>query len=356
MNRLVGTLAPTIGLLAWVLATPASVSAQESHDSMIMNNPPMDHTAMDSTVMGGMEMDSTAMGGMDMDHAGGMDMDHAGGMVMGGMSMDDMDDNASRMVHAVHMAGQQSELSELVMKYMLLVALDIDREANLIRLSETRDMFEQVQRGLHNGDSGLGLHAISNDDVLASIELVDKEWADMAPIIQHCLDAGHVTPEWLRSLLSAKPRLETELSSMADKVKYFTIGGSYHSILTTTTNAAQGQLALLGQMTNQYLLIAYDKDEEAHRARLQQSYTQFDRVLMGLIEGDANMQILAAPTPELRDRYAEISRMWRGYQALLAHATMTGRTDSQSIRLVTAQVSELAGALEDAVVEYHRLF
>ncbi len=313
-----------------------------------MNDAQMDGMAMgdsrmDSMAMGDSRMDSMAMGDSRMD-----------GMAMGGMAMDDMA-GAPQIVHAVHMARQQSERAETLMTYILLVALEADREANLIRLRATRDMFEQIQRGLRDGDGRLGLHAPSNTDVLGSIYVVDGEWARIAPIIQRCLESGHVTPEQVRSLVLLKPRLATELENMADRIGYFVLGGSGHSILSTTINVAQSQLALLGQMTNQYLLIAYGQNEEMHWIALQQSYAQFDRALTGLIDGDADLQVLAAPTLHLRDRYAEVSSMWQDFRALLERATETGLTDIRSIMQVTSQVSPLAEALEDAVGQYHLL-
>jgi hypothetical protein len=80
------------------------------------------------------------------------------------------------MAKTINLAGKQRMLTQKMTKELLLVANDIDVDANKGNIKKTADLFENTLNDLIAGTD--------NSDITAQLEVVKKLWADYAPIIK----------------------------------------------------------------------------------------------------------------------------------------------------------------------------
>ena len=78
--------------------------------------------------------------------------------------------------HQLHMAGRQAMLTQKMSKELLLVALDVDRQRNLVSLRTSRHMFDETLEGLRYGNETLMLMKTTQEPVLDQLTRVDHIW------------------------------------------------------------------------------------------------------------------------------------------------------------------------------------
>jgi hypothetical protein len=90
----------------------------------------------------------------------------------------------------LNLSGKQRMLSQKMSKEAMLVALDINKAANLKSLKATASLFDKTLKGLRNGDKDLRLPKTSKRRILKQLGKVDKIWAKFNGIIQGVLSSG----------------------------------------------------------------------------------------------------------------------------------------------------------------------
>jgi len=88
-----------------------------------------------------------------------------------------------RMASVINHAGRQRMLTQKMTKELLLVAHGIMPEVNTAYLKKTVFKFEQVLRGLLDGNGELGLQGTKDEAIRAQLETVSKLWVDYKPIL-----------------------------------------------------------------------------------------------------------------------------------------------------------------------------
>lgn len=209
------------------------------------------------------------------------------------------------------LAGAEIAITQQMAKDALLVALDINREQALRSLDASRARFDRVLTGLREGDSMLGLSPASNPELIAEIDRAEGLWSQMDSEIRAGFAAGAFAPDRVIRIAGVSMPLLEAMESVAEVHAEENPNGQLFSMLVVAIDLSNRQRILAEQMTKELLLVAHGRNVEMHRSLLRQVAIQFDETLDGLIHGDLDLLLLPAPTDAIKERLAEVERIWQ---------------------------------------------
>ncbi len=232
-------------------------------------------------------------------------------MALTGWQGDALAKSKGNFERAVTMAGLQRTLAQQIGKEAVLVALDVDKENNLKRLAASHEMFVRITKGLRSGDAELGLTAITDAELLRHISRVDQIWTSVDQLLTNGLTTGNMSAEEV----VAVAELSEPLYSVVDElVKVLRLEAQKNMIVFSINllaiDYATRQSMLSQKLAKEFLLVAYGHSVEKNRKALARSSSHFDRVLKGLLEGDLQLRLRQAPTPEIRIELQKAMQIW----------------------------------------------
>lgn len=225
----------------------------------------------------------------------------------------------------------QLMLTQKMSKEALLVGLDIDRNANMQRLKASRELFARRLKGLRNGDVDLGLPATTNPEVLQAMAKAEALWPTLDAVISAGIASGTLSADQVGTIGDANLAL---LGAMTEAVHAYEeeVGGLLSSVLGVAIDLSSHQRVLTQEITKEALLVAYGGSRAAvHRKHLSEAIEHFEQSLKGLINGSPDLQVLAAPTPEIRAQLRKVERLWEDFLPLLGNVAQGGEAARDAI-------------------------
>lgn len=256
---------------------------------------------------------------------------------------------------SINLAGRQRMLVEQMTAQSVLIAMGIDRDQNIRGLSAAREMFGHTHAALRDGDHELGLPETSQPDVLEALDRVADHWSDFDAVIGDIIASSTVTDEQVKQLTNLNPRLIQATERMVDSYELNARGGQGHTILSLTINVSARQHMLSVRMLRQASLIAYGYRVEQYRAELAQTHEQFHRTLSGLIRGDAELRLIAAPTPEIAAELEKVQRIWHRITPIIESTVAGNAMGPDPISEVARYTTRMGGPLNVAILMYENL-
>lgn len=255
---------------------------------------------------------------------------------------------------AINAADKQRMLNQKMSKEVLLVALGIDASGNLASLRRSHALFDRTLRALREGDANLGLKASESQDVQAGLDTVTSRWREMDPIIRGVLQSGQAAPERINAVVQVNPLLSKAMNEAVRAYSAEAATNDLNAALAMAINLS-GRLRMLSQkMSKEYLLIAYGHETERNRKNLGKSIALFERALVGLTDGDAELRILPAPSEEIDQQLSQIRRLWEDFAPLVKNVADGSIATQNAITIVARENLMLLKEADAAVLMYER--
>lgn len=258
-------------------------------------------------------------------------------------------DALSSADRSINLAGRQSLLIEQMTNGTMLAVLGIDRDQNVSGVRSSRDLFNSTLYGLRHGDAELGLSATTMPEVLAELARVEGLWPrydqTLQSIVTSLMNSADVTERHVRELSDVHASMIEAVDRAVDAYERYSLGGAFHSMRSSTLNGAGHLRSQSQMMLGQLLAIAYDDRGEQNRRLLGEAASDFDRTLIGLIEGDPELHLLAAPTAEIRAEIAKVQRLWTEVRPIVERVAAGGAVDTQTITTISRHTQRMIGPL-----------
>jgi len=219
---------------------------------------------------------------------------------------------------AINLAGKQRMLTQKMSKEIFLIAKGIDAEGNKANLKATADLFDKTLKGLINGDAELGLVKSGNDAVDAQLGKVSDLWTEFRKNVDAVL-GGDTAKEMLEKVATQNLPL---LDAMNRAVTLYERGvqSDLDPKMASVINHAGRQRMLSQKMTKELLLIGLGISPDLNKAYLKKTVFQFERVLKGLLDGDADLALDGAKDEAIRQQLEKVSKLWAEYKPILDKA------------------------------------
>ncbi len=238
----------------------------------------------------------------------------------------------------LNLSGKQRMLSQKMSKEIILIALEIDSEANLINLKKTSSLFDTTLAGLRNGSDELGLPPTSKKRILRQLDKIDRIWAEFHTVVTTILSDTHVGKEQVASIAEKSvPLLKAMNKAVGLYEKDAKKGGlKADPGLASTLNLSGKQRMLTQKMSKEFLLVAYAHQTEDNKLNLLETYSLFERTLKGLRDGNELLSLPGTKPQHIRDQLAVVEGLWAKFRPLMEYGT------NSSSKIPKEKVTEVA--------------
>ncbi|MEG3638939.1 type IV pili methyl-accepting chemotaxis transducer N-terminal domain-containing protein [Magnetococcus sp. PR-3] len=220
----------------------------------------------------------------------------------------------------LNLSGKQRMLTQKMSKEVMLIALDVDKAANLTNLKGTAALFDKTLKGLRDGDADLKLPPTNTKRIRRQLGKVEKIWGSFQPVIDAILASGSVSKEQI-DLISAQNL--PLLKQMNKGVKLYEKDASKAGMkadpgLAVTINLSGKQRMLTQKMSKEFLLAAYGHDTENNKLNLLETYSLFERTLKGLLDGDSTLDLPGTKSETIRTQLGVVNGLWTSFKPIVA--------------------------------------
>ena len=244
----------------------------------------------------------------------------------------------------INLAGKQRMLTQKMAKESMLVALGVEKAANLSNLKGTRDLFDKTLKGLQSGDETLGLSPVKKPKIQKQLGKVSGLWTAYDAAISGVVSSGGATDAQIATIASQNLPVLKEMNRAVKFYESEASGGKMNPALAVAINLAGKQRMLTQKMSKEFFLVAKGVDVEANKASLAKTVGLFDKTLTGLIDGDATMGLSPAPTPEIKAQLGVVKGLWAEFKPAIE-----GATDEANIATVASKNLPLLKEMNKAV-------
>lgn len=239
----------------------------------------------------------------------------------------------------LNLSGKQRMLTQKMSKEVMLIALNEDKATNLKNLKNTSALFDKTLKGLRDGDGDLGLPITSSSRILRQLDKIDKIWVDFHPVIKDILKSQSVSKEQVQVIATNNlPLLKQMNKAVGLYEKDAKKGGLKASPgLAATINLSGKQRMLTQKMSKEFLLVAYGYQIEDNKLSLLETYSLFEKTLIGLKDGDENLGLPGTKAQHIRDQLDTVTGLWINFKPIVAYAA-----DHKTTNVSSGKITELA--------------
>ncbi len=258
----------------------------------------------------------------------------------------------------INLAGKQRMLTQKMSKEVMLIALSVDKQQNLVNLGKTSSLFDKTLKGLKNGDSDLGLPAIASKRTLRQLDKIDKLWTEFYPHIKHIISEKNVGDEQLTAIAAQNLPLLKEMNKAvgAYEKEAAKSGIAAAEGFAATINLSGKQRMLTQKMSKEFLMIAHGYEPQSNRLNLLETYTLFERTLVGLEKGDSTLGLPATNNDAINAQLKVVDELWKQAKPVFSNASKEGVTPTpDEVQLVATLNLPLLKEMNKAVGMYEKL-
>ncbi|MCG8485916.1 MAG: type IV pili methyl-accepting chemotaxis transducer N-terminal domain-containing protein [Chromatiales bacterium] len=224
---------------------------------------------------------------------------------------------ASEYAVVINLSGRQRMLTQKMSKEMLLIANNIDAEANRANLEKTAKLFDTTLAGLRDGNAEMGLPATEGKVTLRQLAKINKLWDEFNMVVTEVVKGGSVDIAKVAELnLPLLKNMNTAVRLYEKEAKKVT-GKSAGVVI----NLAGKQRMLTQKMSKEMSLVALNHDAENNKTNLRSTASLFDRTLKGLLDGDNDLELPGTKDQAIRAQLTVVADLWKGFKPLVERAS-----------------------------------
>lgn len=257
--------------------------------------------------------------------------------------------------HALVQIDEMATQVQRITSSLLLVGLDIDAEINLDRAQKSLTFVDRMVQVARNGDPAMMLEVPSDAKLLAKIEVVEQLWGQFRPTLERIIQTKKLQPEDIAFMAQNDLAMVKGVLAMEEEFIRVLGQASLASILVFTAQQSEHMLFMVEEMATNMLLITYGYEIEANKQKLAEDLALFQATLTGLIHGNPEKRLIAAPNENIRAQLDKVQILWDGFLPTLK-ATIGGAVPhGEVLRTMVPRIETLYEEMETAVAFYDQL-
>ena len=239
----------------------------------------------------------------------------------------------------LNLSGKQRMLTQKMSKEVTLIALNVDKEANLKNLAATSSLFDKTLKGLRDGDASLGLPATETKRILKQLKKVSAIWSEFYPVVQKIIDSQDVSEGQMKTIAGQNLPLLKQMNKAVGLYEKQAKKSGLEAApgLAATINLSGKQRMLTQKMSKEYFLIALGHETEDNKLNLLETYSLFDRTLTGLRDGDDTLGLPGTNEQSILDQLKVVETLWADFKPLVEAGA-----DHKTKSLSAEQIKQIA--------------
>ncbi len=244
----------------------------------------------------------------------------------------------------LHFSGKQRMLTQKMSKEILFIAQNINVEENKRNLYKSARLFSFTLKGLLNGEKKLHLVKSINPSIIQQLNIVTKLWEQFHKNIELVL-AANMSITLLKDVANQNMPL---LLAMDKAVKLYEQDSSFtlEASRARVLNLSGRQRMLTQKITKELLLVINGIAPKENKALLQKTMHQFERILMGLLNGDAELGLKGTKHFALRNQLRAVKYTWNRYKRLLNKRTLSKKDLMKIAKINMRLLKEMNNAMK----------
>jgi len=216
---------------------------------------------------------------------------------------------------SINLAGKQRMLVQKITKEALLIHANLNKKENIGNLRNSTKLFDQIVKGLINGDKKLSLVPVKEKSIQKQLEVIDKLWKSFHKEIKLIL-LGKEKEGSYNFLEKNNMNLLKELNKV---VELYTSENANSSKLKLANdiNLAGKQRMLTQRMAKDLLAISNNLDKQKHIKDFKKSRNLFTQTLKGLLNGDKKLNLVGTKIPKIVAQLEVVDKEWKDIQPIL---------------------------------------
>lgn len=229
----------------------------------------------------------------------------------------------------LNLSGKQRMLTQKMSKEVLLIALGVEPDANQANLEATAALFDRTLAGLRDGDDELGLPATSEKRILKQLDKIQEIWDEFRPTIDGVIETGRVDSAAIDATATQNLPLLKQMNKCVKLYEKEAIASGLEAdpSLAVSINLAGKQRMLSQKMSKEFLLMALGHEVDDNRLNLIETSGLFDTTLLGLLDGDENLELPGTTDEDIRKQLGKVQDLWTGFHEAISFATKSDTTD-----------------------------
>ncbi|MCU7829669.1 MAG: type IV pili methyl-accepting chemotaxis transducer N-terminal domain-containing protein [Candidatus Thiodiazotropha sp. (ex Myrtea sp. 'scaly one' KF741663)] len=224
---------------------------------------------------------------------------------------------ASEYAVVINLSGRQRMLTQKMSKEMLLIANNVDAEANRANLAKTAKLFDTTLKGLRDGSADMGLPATEGRVTLKQLAKIEKLWNEFHGLVSAVVSGGDVDIAKIAELnLPLLKNMNTAVRLYEKEAKKAT-GKSAGIVI----NLAGKQRMLTQKMSKEMSLVALGHQVDDNKSNLRSTASLFDRTLKGLLDGDSDLELPGTKDEAIRTQLGVVAKLWKNFQPIVERAS-----------------------------------
>ncbi len=223
-------------------------------------------------------------------------------------------DNSARS-QAINLAGKERMLTQMMARALL----ENDTEG----LKNAADQFDRILSGLIDGDPELKLHRTELPAIRTELSDTSRHWREIRDRLFRPLQSPEFRRKSVRKLDALLSQMDN-ITQMYEKSLQRTKQAAALQALVDgfmqqeqqrrhTINLAGKERMLTQKMTKEALLVTLGIEKEHNKIALQQSAARYDRILNGLIKGDAPLGLEPIRNSATRAAATQLQKEWHTF-------------------------------------------
>lgn len=258
---------------------------------------------------------------------------------------------AEQYATIMNLAGRQRMLTQKMAKEALLIAADIDADANRKSLGDTVGLFEKTLAGLRDGDASAGLPQTTNERIVKQLDAVKSIFDESKPVFTKIAGGEKPGPADLTAIADKNVPL---LDAMNKAVQLYERSAKEvlksDDAFAVVINLAGKQRMLSQKMSKEFLLVYLNVNADENRLNVRETASLFDRTLKGLRDGDSDLGLPGTKDSTAQQLLDAGSSLWKGFQPAVAKAADSAmKIEKADAEIVAKGNMPLLKAMNDAV-------
>ena len=257
--------------------------------------------------------------------------------------------------HIIAVTGAQRTTVHQLTKEAILIALGQQKDDSAERVKLWIDGLERTLKGLRDGDTALALPPTKNENVLKLLEQINELWSLFKSALLQSTTDGTLSRTSIAIVADLNVPLIQALDDLIKEIKIESATGHLVSVLEAAIDVSGQQRMLTQKITKEILLIGYNHDAEKYKKRLNESVATFEANLVSLIEGNFEIKLFPAPTPQIRVQLRRVQTVWDRFRPIIERTTKSGTISNADIQQAVDFNASLLKEIDNVLNMYGKL-